>query len=97
MKYSYISGFGEHKVYVQVLANSLLLLEIVLLAYDSLLTLFEEVPYIWQKKWKLGTVLYLLARYAALQFITIEMIFSLNSISLRVCFVHYFYWNAYII
>ena len=62
-----------------------LLLGTVLLAYDSLLTLFEEVSYIWEKKWKLGTALYLLTRYALLVFTLIETILSLNVTSLQVC------------
>ena len=44
-----------------------MLRETALQAYDSLLTLLAaEVPYIWKRKWKLGTVLYLLARYPSL-------------------------------
>ena len=69
-----------------------MLREKVVLAYDSLLTLLEaEVPYIWKRKWKLGTVLYLLARYPPLlYFLTYIIIFSSNSISLQVCFFHDF-------
>ncbi|KAF8573084.1 hypothetical protein K439DRAFT_1625314 [Ramaria rubella] len=37
-----------------------------LLAYDTLLTFPSEVRFIWHKKFKLGTILYLLARYPAL-------------------------------
>ena len=68
-----------------------MLRETVLLAYDSLLMLLEaEVPYIWQRKWRLGTVLYLLARYPPLLYFLIYIIFSLNSVSLQVCFFHDF-------
>ncbi|KAF8574553.1 hypothetical protein K439DRAFT_1624233 [Ramaria rubella] len=37
-----------------------------LLTYDSLLTFPSELRFIWHKKFKLGTILYLLARYPAL-------------------------------
>ncbi|KAF8573382.1 hypothetical protein K439DRAFT_981130 [Ramaria rubella] len=37
-----------------------------LFAYDTLLTLPSEVQYIWSKKIKLGSGLYLLTRYSAL-------------------------------
>ena len=68
-----------------------MLRETVLLAYDSLLTLLEaEVPYIWKRKWKLGTVLYLLTRYPMLLYMLVYIISSLNSISLQVCFFHDF-------
>ena len=66
-----------------------MLLETALLAYDSLLTLFEEVSYMWKKKWKLGTALYVLARYAMLLYIVIQTIFLLIGFaSLQVCFFH---------
>ena len=63
-----------------------------LLAYDSLLTLSEEVLYIWENKWKLGTLLYLLARYANILFLLIEIVLSfVNFTSPQVCFLHHFY------
>ena len=66
--------------------------ETALLAYDSLLTLLEEVQYIWKTKWKLGTALYLLARYPTLLFILIEIILLfVNSTSLQVYLCHYVY------
>ena len=69
-----------------------MLRETALLAYDSLLTLLEaEVTYIWKRKWKLGTVLYLLARYPALLYILISIIFSSSSISFQVCFFQHFH------
>ncbi|KAF8575124.1 hypothetical protein K439DRAFT_1278105, partial [Ramaria rubella] len=37
-----------------------------LLAYDTLLTFPTEIRFIWHKKFRLGTMLYLLARYSAL-------------------------------
>ncbi|KAF8572827.1 hypothetical protein K439DRAFT_1569145 [Ramaria rubella] len=37
-----------------------------LLAYDTLLTFPSEVRFIWHKKFRLGTILYLLAHYSAL-------------------------------
>jgi Family of unknown function (DUF6533) len=59
----------------------------VLLAYDTLLTLSIELEYIWRKKFKLGTLLYLLARYAAiLYFVVFTVVFFLDDPSFRVCF-----------
>ena len=52
----------------------MLLLGTAILAYDTLLTLSEEVPHIWKKKWKLGTVLYFLARYGVILFNLLEII-----------------------
>ena len=73
-----------------------MLRETVVLAYDSLLTLLEaEVPYIWQRKWKLGTVLYLLARYPMLLSFLISIIFSLNYTSLQVCFIRLLLTDIY--
>ena len=90
INYIFIASFGECKARMEILANSPTV-GTVLLAYDSLLTLFEEVSYIWKKKWKLGTVLYLLTRYALLVFTLIETILSLNFTSLQVCFFHDFH------
>lgn len=44
-------------------ANRLLPRAKALLTYDTLLTLPDEVEYVWCKKFKLGTILYLFARY----------------------------------
>ena len=46
---------------------------IVLLSYDSLLTFGDEVAIIWKGRWRLGQVLYIMARY-----------FTLVSLSIRV-------------
>ena len=85
-----ISGFGERKACVQILANSQhpLLVGTVLLPYDGLLTLSEEVTYIWNKKWKLGTVLYLLTRYPTLLYILTQVITVSLNMSLQVRFFH---------
>jgi Family of unknown function (DUF6533) len=48
----------------------------VLLAYDSLLTLPHEVRYIWTQKFKLGTALYLLARYPTLLYLSLQIMGS---------------------
>ena len=79
----------------KILANSSCCLKTALLAYDSLLTLVEEVPYIWKQKWKLGTALYLLARYANILYILTErIVFFVNFTSLQVCFYD-FHWCAW--
>ena len=46
--------------------SNTLWLEIVLLAYDSILTCQSEMEHVWKKKLKLGTALYVLPRYPAL-------------------------------
>ena len=38
-----------------------------LLVYDTLLTLPLEVQYIWRKKLKLGSILYVFARYLSVE------------------------------
>ena len=68
------------------LANALLL-EIVLLAYDTLLTLPEEVLYIWNMKFKFGSALYFLARYSELLYLLILLLSYLLNISLQVNFL----------
>ncbi|KAF8532144.1 hypothetical protein JB92DRAFT_2824648 [Gautieria morchelliformis] len=47
-------------------AVNISLIQVRLLAYDTLLTLPFEITYIWPRRVILGTVLYLLARYPAL-------------------------------
>ncbi|KAF8583644.1 hypothetical protein K439DRAFT_1617348 [Ramaria rubella] len=44
-----------------------------LLAYDTLLTFPSEVKFIWHKKMRLGTILYLIARYSALLFFLLDI------------------------
>ncbi|KAF8579753.1 hypothetical protein K439DRAFT_1620294 [Ramaria rubella] len=57
-------------------------------AYDTLLTFPSEVRFIWHKKFKLGTILYLLARYPALLvlllnvYLNFETFLSLQTYSL---------------
>ena len=76
INYIYIACLGECKGACALCKSQLtaLLLGTALLAYDSLLTLSEEVQYIWKNKWKLGTVLYILARYATILFILTAII-----------------------
>ena len=50
--------------------------------YDTLLTLPFEVKHIWQKKIKLGTVLYLLTRYP-LVFNLLGLIISIPAVEVR--------------
>lgn len=60
--------------------------EIALLVYDTLLTFSDEIENIWHKKLKLGTILYLLARYPTLlRFILYEFL-QFISIPLQVRF-----------
>ena len=70
------------------------MLGIALLAYDSVLTLSEDVSYVWKKKWKLGTALYVLARYPMpLLCIGAEIIGFFFNFPSQVCFFHDFHWH----
>ena len=74
----FIACLGERKACLRILANSLAAWNSAssFLAYDSLLMLSEDVVYIWRNRWKLGTVLYLLARYATPLYIATAIITS---------------------
>ncbi|KAF8509033.1 hypothetical protein JB92DRAFT_2949208 [Gautieria morchelliformis] len=55
-----------------------------LFAYDILLTLPYEITYIWHRRVRLGTVLYLLARYPALLLLIIAVYLDIANIPLEV-------------
>jgi Family of unknown function (DUF6533) len=80
-----IAAFGEYRAHGPNPANSLRF-DTALLVYDSLLSLSQEIHYIWNSKLRLGTVLYVLARYTVLLFLLIEFIAnSLDFPLLQVC------------
>ncbi|KAF8527744.1 hypothetical protein JB92DRAFT_831448 [Gautieria morchelliformis] len=61
---------SQQSVEIQVISDRLVVTYVevatlALLAYDTLLTLPSEITYIWHKRIRLGSVLYLLARYPA--------------------------------
>jgi Family of unknown function (DUF6533) len=86
VNYTLVAALGELRTRVCDPANRLPV-ETVLLAYDSLLTMPLEIGYIWKAKFKLGTALYLLARYSMLFFLPALMILDLlNFPSIQVCF-----------
>ena len=60
-------------------------ISIVLLIFDTFLILPSEIKYIWSKKCRLGSVLYVLARYPALALFIIEIYSFLFVTSLQVC------------
>ena len=62
-----------------------LLLELVLLAYDSILTFHSEVEYVW--KLQLGAALYLLGRYPVLFLMVLNILLQFLNISVQVRFV----------
>jgi Family of unknown function (DUF6533) len=87
--YTLIAGFGELRACVCNPPNSVLI-ETALLAYDSLLSMPLEIEYIWKTKFKLGTALYLPARYAILLYLSVQIILeSLNFTSIHVCFFEF--------
>ncbi|KAF8488345.1 hypothetical protein JB92DRAFT_3016983 [Gautieria morchelliformis] len=67
--------------------NYVQIASLALLSYDTLVTLSSEVTYIWPQKLRLGTVFYLLSRYAALLVLIFSVIVNLSSLvtSLNVC------------
>ncbi|KAF8579778.1 hypothetical protein K439DRAFT_1620311 [Ramaria rubella] len=59
-------------------------------AYDTLLTFPSEVRFIWQKTFRLGTILYLLARYALLQLLLyVYLDFATFPSDLQFCVIFY--------
>lgn len=59
-------------------------LDAALLVYDTLLTLSDEIKYIWHKKFRLGTVLYWITRYPALVLFSLEVLPICLKVSLKV-------------
>jgi Family of unknown function (DUF6533) len=89
--YAHIAAFSEFKASVRNPANSLLL-ELVLLAYDTGLTMRHEIHDIWNKKFKLGAVFYSLVRYPAMLYFLLYIIGDLFT-SLKVCLVCIHSWT----
>ena len=58
---------------------------VALLAFDTLLTLSSEIKHIWGKQFRIGTILYLLARYPLLAIYLIDIYTSLFVTSIPVC------------
>ena len=59
-------------------------IETALFAYDTFLTLSQEIEFIWHKPLKLGTVLYLMARYSILLDFSLEMLLIFLNTSFKV-------------
>ena len=53
--------------------------------FDTLLSLPSEIKYIWCQKPRLGSILYILARYSTLAILLIESYTHLFVTSLQVC------------
>ena len=56
-----------------------------LIMFDTLLSLPSEIKYIWCQKPRLGSILYILARYSTLAVLLIEIYTNLFITSLQVC------------
>ena len=56
-----------------------------LIIFDTLLSLLSEIKYIWCQKPRLGSILYILARYSTLALLLILSYTNLFVISLQVC------------
>jgi Family of unknown function (DUF6533) len=81
------SAFGKSESDVYDTANRVLL-DIALLAYDTVLTLSHEVPYIWLKKTSIGAILYIAARYPSLVGFAITIFLAFSNVSLKVVSFH---------
>ncbi|KAF8509585.1 hypothetical protein JB92DRAFT_2945893 [Gautieria morchelliformis] len=73
---------------IQVVSDRSVLTTLTLLFFDTLLTLPSEIRHIWCKTFRLGTILYLLARYMPLVSLLVEIYGNLSNISAE---VHYVY------
>ena len=58
---------------------------LVLIFFDTLLSLPSEIKYIWCKKPRLGSILYILARYSTLTMLIIGIYATFFVTSLQVC------------
>ncbi|KAF8527238.1 hypothetical protein JB92DRAFT_2826313 [Gautieria morchelliformis] len=80
---------SQQSVDIQVISDILALTYVAvatlaLFAYDTLLTLLSEITYIWHRRVRLGTVLYLLARYPVLLMFIIGVYVDIANITLEV-------------
>ncbi|KAF8528547.1 hypothetical protein JB92DRAFT_2863017 [Gautieria morchelliformis] len=76
-----IMSSQQTQAIIQAISDSIaakyaLVATITLLVFDTLLTLPSESMYIWCRKVRLGTVLYILTRYATLVVFTLELYVS---------------------
>ncbi|KAF8461831.1 hypothetical protein JB92DRAFT_2186606 [Gautieria morchelliformis] len=79
---------SQPSVDIQVISDDLAtnyvdIATLALLAYDTLLTLPSEITYIWHRRARLGTVLYLLARYPALLALIVAVYLDIANIPLE--------------
>ena len=81
-----VASFGESVTRVYNPPNNLWL-DVVLLVYDTIVTFPTEMEYVWKKTWKLGTALYVLARYSGLFSIVLYVLLDILNVSLQVSFV----------
>ena len=60
-------------------------LSIALLVFDTMLTLPSEIKCIWSKKLRLGSILYVMARYSTLALFLVDTYKTFFVVSLQVC------------
>ncbi|KAF8518315.1 hypothetical protein JB92DRAFT_2903184, partial [Gautieria morchelliformis] len=65
--------------------NFTIVAALALLIYDTLLTLPSEIKYIWCKTVKIGTILYLFARYLLMALFVLAIYGSLSNLSVEKC------------
>ena len=66
MIYTHVAAGGEHSENAFKLAWDLTPVHIAVLCFDHLITLGEEVDFIWRRKFTAATVLFVLNRYSTL-------------------------------
>ena len=85
LNYVVVASLGEPVTRVYNPPNNLWL-DVVLLVYDTIVTLPTEMEYVWKKTLKLGTALYVLGRYPALFITVLNVLLLFSNISIRVRF-----------
>ena len=93
--YVLFAAFGKHtRVYffpTQFLCHVIP----ALLVFDSFLTLPSEIKHIWHRKPKLGSILYILARYPTPMFFLGDIYIIFSTVSPQVCEFYHFMCNFY--
>ncbi|KAG1811626.1 hypothetical protein EV424DRAFT_121081 [Suillus variegatus] len=54
----------------------------IVVAYDWVLTLGQEIELIWRQRWSLMTVLYLIIRYIGIPYSVVNILLTMPSVSL---------------
>jgi Family of unknown function (DUF6533) len=86
-RYVLVASFSKH---ISIIRSIQLIINTVLVVYDTIITLSYEVEYIWRRKFKLGTALYLVSRYLTLLYFLLVILNNFINASPEVRFVFMF-------